>query len=214
MLGLTKLGKGGGGLLLSVNQLLLISFVLLFVWSGIRPYNRLTWWLETVPALLFAIVLVLVHRWFRLTTLSYILLWVQGALTLVGGHYSYPRVPCFTWLKKRMRLQRNHFDRLVHCGEGVVQTMIGRELLIRLSPVKSGLWLFLLVMAINLAGSAITEIVEFVIGKWKGRAAEDYLGMQGDAWDTQWDMALALVAGLIAYFLLGPIQSQQIGRLM
>jgi putative membrane protein len=193
---------------LSPNLLLLLLFIAAFTWSAIRPFNRGTWWMEASAVLVGGAALILLRFWVRLSTFAYGLFLIHAFLILVGAHYSYPRVPWFEWLKAKLQIRRNHFDRLVHCMMGVMGTMVGRELLIRLTPIKAGAWLFLLSMALNLSLACLTEVGEFVVARAKGAGAStgDFLGFQGDEWDTHWDMTLAFGTGLIAYLLLGPWQ--------
>lgn len=182
-------------------------FLVAFAWSAYKPYNRKTWWMETTSALAGVAGLLALRRWVRFTTFTYTLVLILVVLILVGAHYTYPRVPVFEWLRRRMNLQRNHFDRLVHCCMGVTSTLMAREVLIRFTPLR-GLWLFVLAMSLNLSVACLTEVVEFVVarGKGSGGSVGDFLGYQGDEWDTHWDMTLAFGTGLVAYFLLGPWQ--------
>lgn len=192
------------------GQLVILGlFLIAFAWSAYRPYNRTTWWMEAsavVGGVLFLLVLL---RWVRFTTFTYAVVLVHAVLILIGAHYSYPRVPLFEWLKVKLQIKRNHFDRLVHCMMGVVGTMMGREVLIRFTPLNA-VWVFFLTMALNLSLACLTEVGEFVVARAKGAGASvgDFLGFQGDEWDTHWDMTLAFGTGLLAYFLLGPWQDK------
>lgn len=153
--------------------------------------------------------LILLRRWVRFSTFTYTLVLLHTALILVGAHYTYPRVPWFEWLKAKLHIKRNHFDRLVHCSMGVLGTMMAREVLIRFTPLQ-GIWVFVLTIALNLALACLTEVGEFVVARAKGAGSSvgDFLGFQGDEWDTHWDMTLAFGTGLVAYFVLGPWQDQ------
>jgi putative membrane protein len=184
-----------------------LLFLIAFAWSAYRPYNRTTWWMEASAVLGGGIVLLALRLWVRFTRFSYSLLLLHAVLILVGAHYSYPRVPWFEWLKARLHVKRNHFDRLVHCSMGVAATMVGREILLRFTPMR-GIWLFVLTVALNLGVACLTEVGEFVVARAKGAGASvgDFLGFQGDEWDTHWDMTLAFGTGLVAYFILGPWQ--------
>lgn len=189
--------------------MILILFLIAFAWSAYRPYNRTTWWMETWAVVVGVIALVAMLRWVRFTTFTYAMILVQAVLILIGAHYTYPRVPFFEWLKVKLRIKRNHFDRLVHCMMGVVATMVGREVLIRFTPL-SAVWVFFLTLALNLSVACLTEVTEFVVARAKGAGASvgDFLGFQGDEWDTHWDMTLAFGTGLLAYFVLGPWQDK------
>lgn len=191
----------------------LITFSVILLWSGIRPYDRLTWLLEVAPAVLGLAVLVITYRYFKFTVLAYWLILIHAVILMVGGHYSYAKVPLFDWLKQALDLSRNHYDRLGHFAQGFVPAIIAREILIRKSPLKSGKWLFFIVVCICLAISAFYELIEWWVALISSTAAEAFLGTQGDPWDTQSDMALALSGAVISLFLLGKIHDKQIFRL-
>lgn len=193
---------------------LLASLSLIFVWSAIGPADRFTWVLEVLPAVLGVIVLMATIRRFPLTRLLYQLIWLHAVILLVGGHYTYAEVPLFNWLRDTFELQRNYYDRVGHVAQGFVPAMIAREILLRTSPLQSGKWLFFIVSCICLAISAGYEFIEWWVAVGTGAAAEAFLGTQGDVWDTQWDMFLALCGAIIAQLTLSGVHGRQLDRLL
>jgi len=182
--------------------MLLVLAGLVLLWSGIDPRERGTWLLEVGPVLLGAPVLVASYRAFRLSPLLYRLLLVHAVILMVGGHYTYARVPLGFWIQDLLDLSRNHYDRLGHFAQGFVPAILAREILLRLSPLRRGAWLFFLVVSVCLAFSATYELIEWWAALLGGEAAESFLGTQGDVWDTQWDMFLALVGAVTSQLLL------------
>ncbi len=170
--------------------------------AGIHPYDRLTWLLEVLPVLIGAPVLVLTHRTFPLTPLLYRLLFIHALILIAGAHYTYARVPVGFWLQELFGLSRNHYDRLGHFAQGFVPAILAREILLRCAVVAPGKWLFFIVVSICLAFSAFYELSEWWTAVIIGQAAEDYLATQGDVWDTQWDLFLALIGAIMAQLLL------------
>ncbi|HEY7598299.1 MAG TPA: DUF2238 domain-containing protein [Candidatus Limnocylindrales bacterium] len=181
------------------------------VWSGIAPHDRVTWWLEVAPVVAGVPLLVATRRRFPLTGLLYGLLAVHAVILLVGGHYTYARVPAFDWLRDGLGLGRNHYDRVGHFAQGFVPALLAREVLLRTSPLRRGGWLFFLVTCVALAFSAFYELVEWWAALAGGAAADAFLGTQGDVWDSQWDMFLALLGALGSQALLGRLHDRQLG---
>jgi len=140
---------------------------------------------------------------FRLSPLLYRLLFLHAVILVVGGHYTYARVPVGFWVQDLLDLSRNHYDRIGHFAQGFIPAIIAREILMRLSPLRRGKWLFFLVICVCLAFSAFYELIEWWAALIGGDSAESFLGTQGDVWDTQWDMLLALLGAISAQFLLG-----------
>lgn len=180
--------------------------------SSIRPFDRTTWVLEVFPVLVAVPVLVLSYTRFPLTPLVYRLLFLHALILMVGGHYTYARVPIGTWVQQALDLGRNHFDRLGHFAQGFVPAMIAREILVRRTPLHPGKWLFFLVVCACLAFSAFYELIEWWSSIVLGAAATDFLGTQGDPWDTQWDMFLALIGALSAQLLLSRSHDRQLEK--
>jgi len=181
---------------------LLVATGLVLLWSGIGPYDRLVWWLEVAPVLLGAPICVASYSSFRLSPLIYRLLFVHAVILMIGAHYTYARVPAGFWAQDVFDLSRNHYDRLGHVAQGFVPAMLAREILIRRSPLEPGRWLFFLVVCFCLAFSAFYEMVEWWAALIGGESADSFLATQGDVWDTQWDMFLALLGAIGAQLLL------------
>jgi putative membrane protein len=181
--------------------------------SGIAPYDRTTWWLEVFPVLIGAPLLLLTARRFPLTPLTYTLLAVHALILIVGGHYTYARVPLGFWAQDLFGFARNHYDRLGHFAQGFIPAILARELLLRTSPLRPGRWLFVLVTAMCLAFSACYELFEWWTAAVGGQSAEAFLGTQGDVWDTQWDMFLALVGSIVAQLLLAGVHDRSLAKL-
>ena len=187
--------------------LLVVSLIV----SGISPVaDRLTWCLETVPVMIGLLVLWNTYKTFPLTLLSYRLLALFALLLIIGGYYTYAENPLFNWIQTEFDLARNHYDRLGHFMQGVVPAIVGRELLLRTSPLQRGKWLFAIVCAISLAISAFYELIEWWVAIINEQAAEAFLGTQGDNWDTQWDMFLALIGSVLAQLLLSKQHDRQL----
>jgi putative membrane protein len=167
----------------------LLALVLaVIVWSGWQPYDRLTWWLEASPGLAGVGLLLATYRRFRLTTLTYTLIALHICVLCVGGHYTYARVPFFDWLRPLLSWQRNNYDRLGHLMQGFVPAIIAREILLRCGVLNRRKWLPFVVVSICMGISAFYELVEWWVALASGAAANDFLGSQGDVWDTQSDM--------------------------
>lgn len=191
---------------------LLAVTALVLLWSGIGPHDRLTWWLEVAPVLIGAAVCVFTFGTFRLSPLVYRLLFLHGVILMIGGHYTYARVPMGFWLQDAFDLSRNHYDRLGHLAQGFVPAILAREILLRRSPLSPGRWLFFLVTCFCLAFSAFYEMLEWWAALLGGIAAESFLGTQGDIWDTQWDMFLALIGAVAAQALLARVHDRSLAR--
>ena len=178
---------------------LLLSLLLLaLVWSFIEPFDRLTWLLEVAPVLMALPFLIVTHRSHPLSGLAYRLIFLHALILIIGGHYTYVRVPVGLWLQEVFELSRNHYDRLGHLAQGFVPAIIAREVLLRATPLRPGRWLRFLIVCVCLAISVVYELVEWLAAVISAEAAASFLGTQGDNWDTQWDMFLALCGALLA----------------
>ena len=181
--------------------------------SGIAPRNRLTWVLEELPIFLGVPVLIATFRRYRLTRLTYRLIFLHAILLTIGGHYTFSAVPAGLWLRDNLGLARNHFDRLVHFVGGFVPAIFAREILLRRTRLRPGGWLFLIVALSCLGGGALYEILEWWAAKVAGMEASAFLATQGDVWDTQWDMFLDLVGAVAGQLLLARRQDRELSRL-
>ncbi|MHB0972305.1 MAG: DUF2238 domain-containing protein [Thermoanaerobaculia bacterium] len=191
---------------------LLVAGLAVLVWSYIGAYDRMTWWLESIPAIVAAAMLIATYRRFRLTDLAYVLITIHAIILMVGGHYTYARVPPGDWVRDAFDLARNHYDRLGHFAQGFVPAIIGREILLRTSPLRRGKWLFFLVVCVCLAISAAYELIEWTTAIAAGDESTDFLGTQGDVWDAQKDMTLALIGAILAQLLLGWLHDRQLEK--
>lgn len=192
----------------------LAAAIFTFIWSAIHPYDRTTWWMEVAPVLIAAPILLATYKNFHLTNLLYILILFHAVILMVGGHYTYARVPAFDWIRDITGGTRNSFDGLGHLAQGFIPAMVARELLIRTSSLSSGKWMFTLIVFSCLGIAAVYEIIEWIAAIMIGQGAEEFLGTQGDEWDTQKDMALAGIGAAIALVTLSKIHDHQIRNLV
>ncbi|MDI1248545.1 MAG: DUF2238 domain-containing protein, partial [Lacunisphaera sp.] len=185
-----------------------------FAWSAVRPHDYFTWLLEVLPVLIGLPLALALQRRFPLSSLLLVLLWGHSVLLIVGGHYTYARVPLGNWAMDWFGWTRNNYDKLGHFTQGFVPALLVREILIRTSPLKGSKWLAFLVVSVCLAFSALYELLEWAVAVASGAAAEDFLGTQGDPWDTQTDMALALVGAILALVLMSRWHDRSMGKVL
>ena len=192
----------------------LLALVLIaLVFSGIAPYDRFTWWAEAMPVFLGVPILLATGRRFPLTRLLYTLLAVHAIVLLVGAQYTYARVPIGFRVQEFLDWERNPYDRFGHLMQGFVPAVLARELLLRTSPLCPGRWLAFLVACVCLAFSAAYEMFEWWTAVATGEAAEDFLGTQGDPWDTQWDLFLCMCGALLSLALLSRLHDRELALL-
>ena len=166
---------------------------------GISPKaDRMTWALENVPVWFGVGLLAFTHRRFPLSSLCLHLFAVHSIILAFGGHYTYAKVPLGDWARDAFGLARNHYDRVGHFAQGFIPAIFARELLLRKTPLQRGGWLNFLTVCVCLAFSAGYEFFEWWVAVFTGEAASDFLGTQGDPWDTQWDMFMAMVGASCA----------------
>ena len=170
--------------------------------SGIRPYDRLTWFMEVAPVLAAFPVLAATRRRFPLSDFLYVLVAVHALVLILGGAYTYARVPLGFWLQDLLALERNPYDRIGHFMQGLVPAMAAREILLRGGFVRGARMAAFLAVCLALAVSAAYELVEWAAALALGQGADEFLGTQGDPWDTQSDMFMALLGALAATLLL------------
>jgi putative membrane protein len=193
-----------------MNRFLLAVVAAVFVWSGVQPHDRFTWFCEVAPVIIAVPILLATRRRFPLTPLVAVLLAIHAIILMVGGRYTYALVPAGDWVRDWLGATRNDYDRLGHFAQGFVPAMVAREVLLRRSPLQPGKWTFFLVTCVCLAISATYELVECGVALATGTAADAFLGTQGDPWDTQKDMALALVGAVTAQVLLPRVHDRQL----
>lgn len=188
-----------------------VLFALLI--SGLAPYDRLTWWMEVAPVLIALPLLAATHRRFPLTDLLAILIAVHCLVLILGGAYSYARVPLGFWLQDWLALGRNPYDKIGHFMQGFVPALAAREILLRGNRVNGRRMTAFICICIALAISACYELIEWAAAISLGQGADEFLGTQGDPWDTQSDMAMALLGASCSMFLLTHWHDRQIARL-
>lgn len=188
-------------------------FISVLAWSAFEPADRLTWWMEVIPALLGFAVLWATRKRFPLTELVYFLILIHAVILMVGGHYTYAEVPAGDWLRDLMGGERNNYDKLGHLAQGFIPVMIAREILVRNQVVAVKGWLAFLLLCVVLALSAFYELIEWWAALLSKEAAEAFLGTQGYVWDTQSDMLWALSGGILALLALSRLHNRQIEQL-
>jgi putative membrane protein len=191
-----------------VQWALVAVFWATFVMSAIHPHDYFTWFLETFPALIAFAILVATYRRFEFTTLVYVFICLHCIVLFAGGHWTYARVPLGDWMKPMLHTVRNDYDRIGHFMQGFVPALVAREVLTRRGVLRKTKWQFFLVTCICLAISAAYELFEYGVAVGTGSKADDFLGSQGDPWDTQNDMLTALVASIVAQLSLGSVQDR------
>jgi putative membrane protein len=196
-----------------MKTLWLFIFFTVLVWSGIQPKDYLTWWLEVAPALIGLVILASTYNHFRLTGLLYFLILIHAIVLMVGGHYTYAEVPLFDYLKPLFGFERNNYDKLGHFMQGFVPTIIAREILLRRHVINGKNWLNFIIISICLAFSAFYELIEWIVAICSGESADAFLGTQGFIWDTQTDMAMALLGSICALVLLAKIHDRELQKL-
>jgi putative membrane protein len=181
--------------------------------SSIAPYDRATWLMEVGPVLIGVPVLIATYRRFPLTTLLYVLIALHALVLILGGAYTYARVPPGLWLEGLFALTRNPYDRIGHFMQGFVPALIAREVLLRGRHVAGRNMAAFLSGCVALAISALYELIEWWAALALGQGADAFLGTQGDPWDTQSDMFMALIGAVTALLALARLQDRQIERL-
>lgn len=195
-----------------MKALWLAIYFAVLLWSAIAPKDLLTWFLEVLPALIGFGVLAATARRFPLTPLAYWLTLAHMVILMVGGHYTYAEVPLFDTLRDVFGWQRNNYDRLGHIAQGFVPALLAREVLLRLAVIRGRGWLNFFVLCFVLALSALYELLEWGVAEASGDSAVAFLATQGDVWDTQADMALALLGGVLALLLLPRVHDRQLAK--
>ena len=185
-------------------------FVIVLAWSGVGPKDYPTWALEVTPAVVGAAILWYTRKRFPLTSLTYVLILIHGIILIIGGHYTYAEVPFGDWVRDLFDHSRNNYDKLGHFAQGFIPAIIAREIFIRLSVFNSKRWRDFLIVCLCLAISAFYELIEWWVALLTGEGADAFLGTQGDIWDTQSDMVLALLGAILALLILGRLHDRQL----
>lgn len=188
-------------------------FIGVLAWSAVDPTDRLTWFMEVLPALVALVVIVLTRRRYPLTPMIYVLILVHAVILMVGGHYTYAEVPLFDRISDLLGWQRNNYDKLGHFAQGFVPAMVAREILIRQAVINGRGWMNFLVVCFALAVSAFYELIEWWAALVSGDAADAFLGAQGYVWDTQSDMLLAMLGAVTALLFLARRHDAQLQKL-
>lgn len=190
----------------------IIIFMAVLIWSGINPKDTMTWALEVAPAVIGGLILWFTKERFPLTTLTYVLILIHCVILIVGGHYTYAEVPLGDWVRDAFDGTRNNYDKLGHFAQGFVPAIIARELAVRLQIFNSVRWRDFFIVSFCLGFSAFYELIEWWVALLSDEAADAFLGTQGYVWDTQSDMALALIGAIVALVTLGRYHDKQLNE--
>ncbi len=196
-----------------MKNLWIVIFFGTLIWSAVSPADYFTWFLEVLPAIIGIIVIRVTYDRFRLTRLTYILILIHCIILMIGGHYTYAKVPLFDWINTLFDLGRNNYDKVGHLAQGFIPAIIAREIFIRKKVVNGAVWMNFLIVCFCLAFSAFYELIEWWVAAFTGESAEAFLGTQGYVWDTQSDMAMALSGAIFSLVFLSKIHDRQIERL-
>jgi putative membrane protein len=199
------------------SRLALVAFMAIAVVglavSGVNPNDRATWWLEVLPVVIALPLLGWTHDRFPLTSLAYALVTVHALILMLGGHYTYAQVPLGFWVQHALDLARNPYDRLGHIAQGFVPAILAREILLRKTPLRPGGWLSVLVVAVCMSVSVLYEFIEWWTALLAGEGATEFLGTQGDVWDTQWDMLCATIGAIVSLLLLSRVHDRALASI-
>ncbi len=195
--------------------ILLVIVSILWTWSGIKPHDtQLTWFLETLPCFIVLPILLLTYKRFRLTNLTYTLIAIHSMVLVLGGHYSYAKVPLGFWMQDWFGWTRNNYDKIGHFMQGFGPAIYAREIVARTTPLRRGKMLGLMCIAVPMAVSAIYEVFEWLAAISSPDGSEAFLGTQGYVWDTQTDMFLCLIGAISALILLTKLHNRYLSRIL
>lgn len=186
--------------------------VLVFIWSGIKPRDYFTWFLEVLPALIAFAILALTYKKFRFSNFVYILICFHAMVLMIGGHTTYAEMPLFNWIRDYFGLARNYYDRLGHFVQGFVPSLIIYEIVLRKNIIPNKFWRKLFIIFAILGSSAFYEFFEWGMAVTTGDSATAFLGTQGDVWDTQWDMFMCLIGSIVALSTLTRFHERQLKK--
>ncbi len=193
-----------------IKYIWIAVYMVVLVWSGIHPKDFFTWFLEVLPAMVGAIVLLLSYKSFHLTPLVYFLILVHSIILMIGGHYTYAEVPFFDDL---WGATRNNYDKVGHFAQGFIPALITREIILRKNIINGARWQMFFIVCFCLAFSALYELIEWGVALASGEDAEAFLGTQGYMWDTQSDMGLALLGAITGLIVLSKLHDKQLMKL-
>jgi putative membrane protein len=195
--------------------IVLLTIVMIFwIWSGIEPHDtRLTWFLETLPFMITLPIMLLTYKRFPLTSLTYTIIAIHAMILMLGGHYSYAKVPLGFWMEDWFGWTRNNYDKIGHFMQGFGPAIYTREIIVRTSPLQRGKWLGFMSIAVPLAFSALYEIFEWLASLSDPTNTEAFLGTQGYIWDTQSDMFLCLIGSIVAVILLAGVHDKYLRKI-
>ena len=188
----------------------LIVFFVTLIWSGVNPKDYLIWFLEVVPALIGLVLIAVTWRKFKLTSLLYFLILLHSIVLMVGGHYTYAEVPLFDAIRPIFGFERNNYDKVGHFMQGFMPALLAREIIIRKKIIDSRGWMNFFIIALCLGISALYELIEWIVAVISGESADAFLATQGFVWDTQTDMAFALLGAIVALLLLSRVHDKQL----
>ncbi len=192
---------------------MLILFFIVLIWSAIKPFSFITWLLEALPAIIMVLVLILTYKRFKFTTFTYLVVLIHTIILLIGSKYTYERNPLFDILMYKFDLNRNYFDRVGHIMQGFTPAFMAKELFIRKNYVRRSKMFYFIVFSVVLGISAAYELLEFATSRISGVPGYIVLSYQGDEWDTQWDMVMALVGCSTALTIFGPIHNKYMEKI-
>jgi putative membrane protein len=196
-------------LVLALGAIVLAALVV----SGVRPYDRLTWLLETAPVYIAAAIMAYSYRRFPLSDLLYVLVAIHALVLIGGGAYTYARVPLGFWMQDWMHLARNPYDKIGHFMQGLVPALAAREILLRRGYVTTRGMAAFLSVCVACSVSLVYELIEWGSALALGQGADEFLGTQGDPWDTQSDMFFALIGATVAMTFVARLQDARIAAL-
>jgi putative membrane protein len=201
--------------IISSSNVLKFTIILtgaVFIWSGIKPVDYFTWFLEVVPALIAFVILALTFKKFRFSNFIYILICFHAMILMIGGHTTYAEMPLFNWIRDTFDLSRNYYDRLGHFAQGFVPALIANELIIRKKIITRRGWRIFFIIFTVLGFSAFYEFFEWWMAISTGDSATAFLGTQGDVWDTQWDMFMCFVGSIVAMLFFSKFHEKQLEK--
>ena len=190
-----------------------IALLLLLAYSGWHPYDRITWIMEVLPILIALPIMWVSYRKFPLTDLVYVCIFLHAVVLIAGGAYSYARVPLGFQIADLFHLTRNPYDKIGHLFQGFVPALVAREIFIRRECVRGKKMISFLAICVVMMISSSYELIEWGAAVALGQGADEFLGTQGDPWDTQSDMLFALIGAVLALLFFSRFHDRQIKRL-